>query len=165
MLGPQTLTRAEQDALLSATSGRDHLIFSLALGTGLRLAELVGLNVGDVYLDGTPRQKIRLRCEIAKGSRTGDVFLPDALIPKLEQFWGYKRRAGEGLKPDSPLFCNQSRERISKRRVQHAFRCWQTKAGFDHFYPPHALRHAGNDCLSGGCQPPKCFFTLSIPVA
>ncbi len=31
--------------------------------------------------------------EIAKGGRTGDVFLPDALIPKLKQFWGYKRRS------------------------------------------------------------------------
>ena len=79
-LSPPTLTKAEQDALLSATTGRDHLIFSLALGTGLRLAELVGLNVGDVYLDATPRQRIRLRREIAKGGRSGDVFLPDALI-------------------------------------------------------------------------------------
>jgi len=55
-LSPQTLTNAEQTALLTATSiqPREHLIFSLALGTGLRLAELVGLNVGDVYLDGAP---------------------------------------------------------------------------------------------------------------
>lgn len=143
MLAPQTLTAAEQHALLSAASQhpRDHLIFSLALGTGLRLAELVGLNVGDVYLDSTPRQRIKLRREIAKGGRTGDVFLPDALIPKLEQFWGYKRRAGEGLELDSPLFCNQSRERISKRRVQHSFRCWQIKVGFGRLYPLHALRH------------------------
>ena len=140
-LSPPTLTKTEQDALLSATTGRDHLIFSLALGTGLRLAELVGLNVGDVYLDATPRQRIRLRREIAKGGGAGDVFLPDALAPKLESFWGYKRRAGEGLSPDSPLFCNQSRERISKRRVQHAFRCWQVKAGFDRLSPLHALRH------------------------
>ena len=36
-LSPQTLTRAEQQALLEASSAhpRDHLIFSLALGTGL----------------------------------------------------------------------------------------------------------------------------------
>jgi integrase len=48
-LAPQTLTRAEQQALLraSATHPRDHLIFSLALGTGLRLAEIVRLDVGD----------------------------------------------------------------------------------------------------------------------
>jgi site-specific recombinase XerC len=55
---------------------------------------------------------------IAKGGRTADVFLPDALMPKLDRFWRYKRRAGEGLDPDSPLFCNQSGQRISKRRVQ-----------------------------------------------
>jgi site-specific recombinase XerC len=141
-LSPPTLTKAEQDALLSATTGRDHLIFSLALGTGLRLAEIVGLNVGDVYFpDGTPRSRMRLRREIAKGGRAGDVFLPDALIPKLGCFWSYKRRSGESLKPESPLFCNQSRNRISKRRVQMAFKTWQIKAGFDRLYPLHALRH------------------------
>ena len=53
-LSPQTLTRDEQQALLEASAGhiRDHLILSMALGTGLRLGEIVGLNVGDVYLPG-----------------------------------------------------------------------------------------------------------------
>ncbi len=50
-LSPQTLTHREQRAIFRATARnrRDHLIYSLALGTGLRLAEIVGLNVGDVY--------------------------------------------------------------------------------------------------------------------
>ncbi len=50
-LSPPTLTAAEQRALLAATAAhpRDHTIFSLALGTGLRLGEIVGLNVGDIY--------------------------------------------------------------------------------------------------------------------
>jgi integrase len=80
-LSPQTLTQAEQRAILRATArnSRDHLIYSLALGTGLRLAEIVGLNVGDVYgQDGKPKNRLRLRPEIAKGGRSGDVFLPDA---------------------------------------------------------------------------------------
>ena len=140
MLAPQTLTRSEQEALLQAvTQPRDHLIFSLALGTGLRLAEVVGLNVGDVYLNRTPRSRIRLR--VTKGGRKGDVFLPDALMPKLKHFWSYKRRGGERLDHESPLFCNQTGQRISKRRVQVAFRSWQFKAGFDRLYPFHALRH------------------------
>jgi integrase/recombinase XerC len=143
-LSPPTLTRAEQAAILRASSGhpRDHLIISVALGTGLRLAVIVGLNVGDVFTaDGRPRGRLRLRGEIAKGGRAGDVFLPDALIPKLRRFWGYKRTAGEGLEPDSPLFCNQAGDRISKRRVQLAFKRWQRAAGFDRLYPFHALRH------------------------
>jgi hypothetical protein len=88
-LSPPTLTRAEQAALLrvSGVQPRDQVIFSLALGTGLRLSEFVGLNVGDVFTgDGTPRSRIRLRKEIAKGGRAGDVFLPDAVGPKLRPF-------------------------------------------------------------------------------
>ena len=143
-LSPQTLTQAEQRAILRATGGnpRDHLIYSLALGTGLRLAEIVGLNVGDLYIkDGTPRTRVRIRPEIAKGGRSGDVFLPDALVVKFRRFWRHKATKREGLRPEDPLFCSQSRTRISPRRVQFAFRTWQVKAGFDRLYPFHALRH------------------------
>ena len=143
-LSPPTLTAAEQKAILRFTAGnpRDHLIFSLALGTGLRLAELVGLNIADVYnADGVPRVRIRIRAEIAKGGRTGDVFLPDRLLPKLKRFWRFKVKRGEGLLPSDPLFCNQSRRRISRRRVQYAWRTWQKRAGFDRLYGLHCLRH------------------------
>ena len=57
-LSPTTLTIDEQRVILRATAGniRDHTIISLALGTGLRRAEVVGLDVGDVFAaDGTPR--------------------------------------------------------------------------------------------------------------
>ena len=44
------------------------LIYSLAL----RPAEIVGLNVGDVFApDGTPRSRVRVRAEIAKDGRAG----------------------------------------------------------------------------------------------
>jgi integrase/recombinase XerC len=143
-LSPPTLTQAEQRALLRATAGnpRDHLIYSLALGTGLRLAEIVGLCVGDVYTpEGKPKNRVRLRPEIAKNGRAGDVFLPDALLTKFRRFWRHKARRREGLAPEDPLFCSQSRTRISPRRVQFAFRTWQVKAGFDRLYPFHCLRH------------------------
>src|SRR5262245_34542633 len=110
-LSPSTLTRSEQEAILQITEAnpRDHVIYSLALGTGLRLAEIVGLNVGDVFAqDGAPRTRIRIRSEIAKGRRAGDVFLPDALAVKLRRLWVYKRVRGEGTKHEDPLFCSQS---------------------------------------------------------
>ena len=45
-LSPPTLTSAEQVTILTVTAvhARDNLIYSLALGTGLRLSEIVGLN-------------------------------------------------------------------------------------------------------------------------
>ena len=144
-LSPPTLTTAEQKLILRATAKhpRDHLIISLALGTGLRLGEIVGLDVGDVFApDGTSRVRIRIRKEIAKGGRAGDVFLPDRLVTKMGRLWKWKKRRGEGLAPASPLFCNHSRRRISKRRVQFAWRTWQQRAGFDRLYPFHCLRHS-----------------------
>src|SRR2546426_11901799 len=48
--------------LLAANSGITEF------GTGLRLAEIVGLNVGDPFFpDGRPRTRVRIRAEIAKG--------------------------------------------------------------------------------------------------
>ena len=144
-LSPTTLTTDEQRLILRATAAnvRDHLIYSLALGTGLRLAEVVGLDVGDVFApDGSPRVRVRVRAAIAKGGRAADVFLPDRLVAKLKRFWGWKRERGEDLGPDSPLFCNQSRRRISKRRVQFAWATWQRRAGFDRIYGFHCLRHS-----------------------
>ena len=144
-LSPTTLTSDEQSLILRVTqpNHRDHVIISLALGTGLRLAEIVGLDVGDVFtLDGTPRVRVRIRKEIAKGGRAADVFLPDRLVTKLRRYWTWKRRRGEDLAPDAPLLCNQSGRRISKRRVQHAWAAWQRKAGFDRLYPFHCTRHS-----------------------
>jgi integrase len=144
-LSPTTLTTDEQRLILRATAGnvRDHMIISLALGTGLRLAEIVGLDVGDVFAPvGTPRVRVRVRSAIAKGGRAADVFLPDRLVAKLRRLWRWKRERGEGLVPDAPLFCNQSRRRISKRRVQFAWATWQRRAGFDRTYGFHCLRHS-----------------------
>jgi len=106
------------------------MIFSLAFGTGLRLAELVGLNVSDVYFpEGKPRARVRIRPEIAKGGRQADVFHLDAVLAKLRRFWAVKRCSLEGTGPQAPLLCSQSRVRVSRRRVQSAWRLAQQRAG------------------------------------
>jgi integrase len=143
-LSPQTLTADEQKLILRVTAehARDHLIISMALGTGLRVGEIVGLNVGDVFTsDGTPKTRLRVRAEIAKGGRAGDVFLPDRLVPKLRRLWAFKTKRCESLDLTAPLFCSQSRRRLSKRRVQFLWHQWQRRAGFDRLYPFHATRH------------------------
>ena len=68
------------------------------------------------------------------------MFLPDALLVKFRRFWRHKTTRREGLRSEDPLFCSQSRVRISPRRVQFAFRTWQVKIGFDRLYPFHCLR-------------------------
>jgi integrase len=104
-LSPTTLTSDEQRLILRATAAnpRDHVIFSLALGTGLRLAEIVGLDVGDVFAPvGTPRVRVRVRKEIAKGGRDADVFVPDRLVAKRRVQFTYPSLTTSGAVESSP---------------------------------------------------------------
>ena len=99
-LSPPTLTEGEARAILAVTAGnwRDHLIYSSRHRPPLGRARRP--QVGDVYApDGTPRSRVRIRAEIAKGGRTGDIFLLDALVPKLRKLWAHKRLSGEGTGP------------------------------------------------------------------
>src|SRR5512134_816002 len=94
---PDTLTEAEQRRLLEVTAEapnpRDHVLFSMALGTGLRLSELLALNVGDISPDGrVARTRVRI---LGKGGRKADVFLPDRLRVKLERFLKWKQEWDE----------------------------------------------------------------------
>ena len=142
---PETMTAAEQSCLLRVTAAhddpRDHVLYSMALGTGLRLRELLGLNLGDVSPDGRQiRQRIVLK--VTKGNRGGEVFLPARLIPKLRRFLTWKRAHGEPVKPDAPLFLSAQGNRLSPRAAQWRFAWWQERAGFDRRYNFHALRHS-----------------------
>ena len=142
--GPGTLTAQEQRRLLEITAQdpdafRDHMLLAFALGTGLRLHEILALNVGDVILDGRPRSRVRLL--VAKGGRRSDIFLPRRLQTKLRKFLVWKRRGGEPLEPEAPLFLSAQGRRLSKRRAQQIFLTWQERAGLDQRHTFHRLRH------------------------
>jgi len=140
---PETMTAAEQAALLRATvdSLRDHILYSMALGTGLRLRELLGLNVGDVSPDGKAvRQRVTLK--VTKGGRRGEVFLPPRLQRKLKRFLSWKRRNGQPVGGDDPLFLSAQGRRLSPRAAQWRFAWWQERAGFDRRYNFHSMRHS-----------------------
>jgi integrase/recombinase XerC len=144
---PETMTAAEQARILRVTAAhgdpRDHTLYSMALGTGLRLRELLGLNVGDVSLDGREvRHRVVLDPATTKGGRKGEVFLPARLIGKLRRFLAWKRRVGQSLDPGAPLFISSQRRRLSPRAAQWRFAWWQRRAGFDRHYGFHQLRHS-----------------------
>ena len=142
---PETMTAGEQALLLQETSAftdpRDHILYSMALGTGLRLKELLSLNVGDVSPEGRGvRQRVVLL--VTKGNRRGEVFLPPRLQPKLKRFLSWKRKNSQPLEQDQPLFLSAQGRRLSPRAAQWRFAWWQERAGFDRRYNFHALRHS-----------------------
>ncbi len=148
---PSTLTSDEQRRILDVTAHdpdvfRDHMRIAVALGTGLRLHEILALNVGDVALpDGKLRSRVRLR--VAKGGRTGDIFLPRRLQAKLLRFLRWKARGGESLEPGAPLFVSARGWRLSKRRAQQVFADWQERAGLDQRHTFHGLRHSSINAM------------------
>jgi len=144
---PETLTTVEQARLLRVTARsprpRDHVLFSMALGTGLRLSELLGLNVGDVSGEKRAvRTRVRLRRETTKNGAKGEVFLPDRLVRKVKRFLAWKRMMDEPLHAEAPLFMSAQRRRLSPRAAQQAFHRWQQRACFDRVYNFHCLRHS-----------------------
>ncbi len=147
---PRTLTEVEQAKLLKTTGEhrdgfRDHVLFSLALGTGLRESELLALEVGDVSPDG---RKVRRRVELRVFKRAcadpaaQEVFLPDAVLYKLEKYLAWKAGRGESLAPDAPLFMSRNHRRLSARMLREAFRVWQERAGLERSFSFHSLRHS-----------------------
>jgi site-specific recombinase XerC len=146
---PRTLTGSERSALLELTGQtsatyRDHMIFAVALGTGLREAELAGLNVGDV-LDTSRRARERFELRVFKrcSERPAcqEVFPPPVLRSKLERFARWKRRRGELLAADAPLFVARGGKRIALRTLRYTFARWRKLAGLSPGLSFHALRH------------------------
>jgi len=141
-----TLSNEEQTRLLEAVaregSRRDLALLTLALGTGLRLRELVGLNVGDVATkSGEVVWRVDLPKGITKGRRGGVAFLSERVRSALADHLASKAVIGESMAQKAPLFVSMQCHRLSLRRVQVIFREWQATAGFERVYHFHALRH------------------------
>ena len=95
---PRMLSMDEQTALLTVTGERrgafrDHIILSMALGTGLREHELLALDVGDIADDlGKIRRRVHLKVfkRSAKEPPPQEVLLSETIRTKLSRFLGHR---------------------------------------------------------------------------
>ena len=145
----KTLTEREQKALLRVTGEhragfRDYVLYALALGTGLRAHEILALNVGDAFdTQGRARRRVQLRVFKRSNSDTAaqEVVLGSGLRAKLARLWRWKRREGQALDPDAPLFVSRNGNRLSGRQLRQGFHRWQERSSFERRLGFHALRH------------------------
>jgi len=137
---PSTLTDPERKRMLrevgarkGAAAARDRVMLELLLGTGIRLSELVGLDVADVDLDG---KRITIR---AKGGDIETRFINANLRRRLRR---YLRERNQVLADTPALFLSNRETRISKRQVQARFKQWLQWAGIDREgLSVHSTRH------------------------
>ena len=143
---PKYLSLEESEKLLNITANeeskfkeRDFAILTLFLNCGLRLSELIGINIKDISFSDC---KLNV---IGKGNKERAIYLNNACIKSINSY--LEVRPKEGIKHDSKnsdkaLFLSERRERISNRTVQYIVDRELSRAGLDtRKYSVHKLRH------------------------
>ena len=134
---PKYLTLEQSIELLNAVDGkhkeRDYCIITLFLNCGMRLSELVGLNVTDIRPDGTVRI-------LGKGNKERIIYLNSACVDAITAY--LKVRPMEGVKDRNALFISAHLKRMSPKTVQALVYKYLEKIGLDaQGYSCHKLRH------------------------
>ncbi len=117
-------------------SSRNFAIITLFLNCGMRLSELVGINIKDIDFS---ENKLNV---IGKGNKERTIYLNKACINAINNY--LQDRPKEGVKFDSrdALFLSEQRRRISNRTVQYVVKEEMRCAGIDtNKYSVHKLRH------------------------
>lgn len=134
---PKYLTLEQSQDLLDAIDGqffeRDYCIITFFLNCGMRLSELVGLNLTSIR----PDNSVRI---IGKGNKERIVYLNDACIHALNRYLQVRPR--DGLNDRNALFISRQKNRISRRNVQVIVKKFLESAGInEEGYSVHKLRH------------------------
>ncbi len=131
---PKFLSLEQSRKLLEAIDGpykaRDYCIVTLFLNCGMRLSELVGINLSDILDD-------RLRIT-GKGNKQRIVYLNDACIEAIRDY--LKVRPVDCVKDRDALFISRNKNRISPKTVQYLVKKYLSAIGLDEM-SVHKLRH------------------------
>lgn len=129
---PVVLSREEVARFLGAIrSPKYRALFTTAYATGLRVSELVHLQVGDI-----DSQRMAIRVRQGKGRKDREVMLSPKLLEELRAYW-------KVVKPQTWLFPSAKNpgQPLSRRLVLTACRCSARRAGLKKNVTPHILRH------------------------
>lgn len=115
---------------------RDYAILTLFLNCGIRLSELVGINIKDIDFS---ENKLNV---IGKGNKERTIYLNKACLNALNTYLSIRPKTGIKKGSEDALFLSERLERISNRTVQYAVKQELRKAGLDTTkYSVHKLRH------------------------
>ena len=133
---PRYLSLDDSKRLLSSVGGsnkeRDYCILMIFLNCGLRISELVGLNISDVSDD-------HLRV-LGKGNKERIVYINHACKSAIDNYLEIRNSTSGADK--YALFLSSRRERISRSTVHNLVKKHLAAAGLDSTkYSSHKLRH------------------------
>lgn len=135
---PHFLSLEQSIELLNAVEGpnaeRDRCMLTLFLNCGLRLAELVSINISDVRSNNST---IRI---LGKGNKERIVYLNQACLEAIQAYLAVRPK--DGVKDRNALFISNRGTRISPKTVQYVVKSYLEKIGLSGpGYSVHKLRH------------------------
>ena len=138
---PQILTSKEVELLLDqpqcidAKGYRDKAMLELLYATGIRVTELIDLNIGDVNLNAGV-----VRCQ----SRNRERFIPlyPAAVKAVSEYITLVRPQMIATPDEQSLFVYVSGVRMSRQGFWKIIKFYQKKAGIEKDITPHTLRHS-----------------------
>lgn len=142
---PRTLPPEQTAALMHSTDRsselRDLALLAVMYGCGLRVSEVVGLNLHDIDL-----HQFELRV-FGKGRKERIVPLPEGAVAYVSAYLDQRSAAKE----ERAVFLNRFGKRLSVRSVQRMLKERALENGADISVTPHRLRHSfATHLLAGG---------------
>lgn len=138
---PEVLSEQEVNALLDAprldkpTGYRDKAMLEVLYGSGLRVSELVGLNLGDIDELGF------VRC-LGKGSKERIIPLGSHALQATALYLNHARPRLVKNPRDKALFLNARGERLTRQGFWKIIKARAKEAGIAKRITPHMLRHS-----------------------
>lgn len=135
---PKYLSLEQSLSLLSCVDGknkeRDFCILTVFLNCGIRLAELVGINISDISFDNKTLKVT------GKGNKERIVYLNDSTLKSINDYLAVRPR--DGVKDRDALFLSNRNTRISRESVQKMTEKYLEKCGLGNMgFSVHKLRH------------------------
>jgi len=150
---PSFLTREEIERLLEAPNlsksvgQRNRALLELLYASGMRVSELVSLNIGHFDLDS---REVRVR---GKGAKERIVLMGKPAAGALDAYLKQGRLELLGDRKNQALFLNRYGERLTERMVQKILDKYAAKVGIEKKVHPHTLRHTfATHLLDGGAD-------------
>ena len=139
----------EQPAkLFTSEARRDRAMLELLYASGMRISELVALNMGDVNLEGD----YFVRC-FGKGRKERIIPLYEQVINAIKEYIEKERPKLLRGKKDNALFLNARGERLTRQGFWQKLKEYAKTAGLDDKISPHTLRHSfATHMLNGGAD-------------
>ncbi len=135
---PKALPQEELNHMLDSSpvddslAVRDHALFELMYGSGLRLSEIHSLDLGDVLLDEG------WVSVTGKGRKERQVPLSGKSVEALRAYLS-ERVAADG---ETALFTGKNGTRLGQRQIQKRLQAWAVRQGSGQHISPHMMRHS-----------------------